>query len=145
VKVRYTKHVGGTLTPATDEEAERMTRFKNGYEYEIEIKTTRNPGFHGKVFAFFEFCYAHWRGDREFMDDRAQFEVFRKNLVALAGYYDELYNIKGEVRIEAKSLAYDNMEQEEFEECYNALIRVALKNIFPGAAKDVEDRLMGFF
>jgi len=122
-----------------------MTRFKTGETYEIEIKLSRNPRFHGKVFAFFNFCYAHWKGDNEFLDEVKQFDVFRANLTVLAGYFDSYYSIKGEPRIEAKSLSYSSMSQEEFEGLYNALIRAALKHIFRGCDKSVENKLTSFF
>ena len=48
--------------------------------------------------------------------------------------------------MEAKSLAYGNMEQEEFERCYNALIKAAIKHIFAGTDdQNVWNQLQGFF
>jgi hypothetical protein len=122
-----------------------MKRFKNGESYEIEIKLQRNAAFHGKVFAFFNFCFDCWASDREFMDEAGQFDVFRKNLTVLAGYYDQYYTISGEMRVEAKSLSYASMEQEEFEQCYSALINAALVHIFPGCDAGVESKLYDFF
>ena len=145
MKIEFIKQPGGVLVPATDLEVEKLTKFRSGEQYTVEMKLSRNPAFHRKAFAFFNFCFAHWRGDNEFMDEAAQFDVFRKNLTCLAGYYDELWNIKGEVRIEAKSLSYGNMSQEEFESCYNALINAAMKHIFKGCDESMYNQLMGFF
>ena len=139
------KQPGGLLVPANDVEAERMKRFKSGVVYPVEIKHGRNPKFHGKVFAFFNFCFEYWQGDREFMDEAGQLDVFRKHLTVLAGYYDTYYAINGDVRIEAKSLAYSSMSQEEFEQCYSALINAALKHIFVNADPSTEQRLLSFF
>ena len=139
------KVAGGNLMPLDDLDNEKMTRFKTGESYEIEIKLTRNPRFHGKVFAFFNFCFAHWKGENDFQDEQGQFDVFRKHLTVLAGYYDSHFNIKGEARIEAKSLSYGNMKQEEFELFYSALIRAAMANLFQGCDKSIENKLMGFF
>jgi len=145
VKLDMLKFHGGQLSPASEYAAERLEKFKNGEQYEIEIKLTRNPQFHAKVFAFFKFCFEHWRSDREFMDERGQFDVFRNNLTVLAGYYDTYYNIKGEPRIEAKSLSFANMDQEDFESCYQALIAAAMRTIFIDCGPDVEERLISFF
>lgn len=145
MKINFRKEAGGMLIPATDLDADRMAKFKTGAIYPVEIKRSRNPDFHGKVFAFFNFCFEHWAGDREFMDEAGQFDVFRKHMTVLAGYYDTFYNIRGDVRVEAKSISYSNMEQEEFEQLYNALIRVAVQNIFVGCDESIENRLMGFF
>ena len=145
MKIDMLKFHGGQLSPANEAAAIALERFKNDEQYEIEIKLTRNPQFHRKVFQFFKFCFEHWRSDREFMNEAGQLDVFRKNLTVLAGYYDTYYTIKGEARIEAKSLAFSSMSQEEFEGAYQALIAAAMRTIFPGCGVEVENQLIGFF
>ena len=145
MKIDFIKQYGGVLVPADDIEAEQMSRFKTGEMYAVDIKLVRNPGFHRKVFQFFSFCFEHWACQREFLNESAQKDVFRKNLTVLAGYYDELVNIKGEIRIEAKSLSFGSMQQDEFEQCYSALINAAIKHIFPGSDENTYNQLMSFF
>lgn len=145
MKLEFYKQAGGILHPASDAIAERLTKFKTGEMYMVEIKRSRNPVFHRKVFAFFNFCFEYWRCDREFLDELKQFEVFRSHLTVVAGYFDELYNLKGEVRIEAKSLAYDSMDDDEFQAFYSALINAAMRTIFQGAGEDIETQLYSFF
>ena len=148
MKVQMIKSAGGVFVPLDDEQAETLKKFRNGEQYEIEIKLSRNPQFHRKVFAFFKFCFDHWSADKtewQFQDEQAQFDTFRKNLTVLAGYFDKTYTIKGDVRIEPKSLAYGNMEQDEFERCYQALITAAIKNIFQGCDRQTEEQLYAFF
>lgn len=145
MKINMIKSPGGNLFPAHDRDAEKLIRFKSGEHYEIEIKLGRNYKFHKKVFAFFNFCFEHWGGDNEFQDEAKQFDVFRANLTVLAGYYDSFYSIKGERRIEAKSLSYSSMSQEEFERLYIALTNAALKNIFKTADELTYNKLIGFF
>lgn len=139
------KEAGGVFRPVNDMEYEKTVKFKTGEQYSVEIKLARNPAFHRKVFAFFNFCFEYWKGDNEFQSESKQFDIFRQHLTCLAGFYDQYSNIHGEVRIEAKSLAFSSMNQEEFEECYNALIRAALKHVFPGADVGIENQLMNFF
>lgn len=145
MKVNVSKQPGGVLIPASDMDAESLTKFKSGNVYEIEIKLPRNPHFHGKVFAFFQYCFANWKSDREFIDEKGQFDLFRKNLTVLAGYYEQYFKIDGSVRVEAKSLSYGSMEQPEFESCYQALIQAAMTNIFTGSDEDTYNKLVGFF
>lgn len=149
MKLEFVKQYGGTLCPASDIVAEKMTKFKSNEVYEIEIKRSRNPQFHSKVFAFFRFCFEYWCADKagfENMDIAAQEEVFRNHLTCLAGYRNEFYKIDGGVRVEAKSLSYANMEQQEFEECYSALINAAIKHVFKGCNDEqILNRLQGFF
>lgn len=139
------KTAGGNLQPFQDMDAEKLTKFKTGETYEIEIKKTRNPAFHRKVFSFFNFCFEFWKGDNEFQCEQKQFDVFRNNLTVLAGYYDAFYSIKGDARIEAKSLSYASMTQEEFEKLYVALTNAAMKHVFKNADELTYNKLIGFF
>ena len=143
------KQPGGLLLPASDGDAERLERFKSGAIYPIEIKQARNPAFHGKVFAFMKFCFDHWAADKtdeRFKTSAAQFDTFRKNLTVLAGYRDITFTIDGRTRVEPKSLSFANMEQDEFEECYSALINAALVHVFGNTSdQKILDKLTGFF
>jgi hypothetical protein len=142
-KYNLTKNAGGVFTPASDLEAKRLERLKTGCVFEVEIVQRRNPKFHGKVFAFFNYVFECWHQGHEFHDEDKQFETFRKELTILAGFYFETYDINGNLKLEAESLSYENMEPEEFERCYNALIRAAIVNV-PAVADD-ENRLLSFF
>ncbi len=142
------KTAGGNLWPADDMAAEKLTRFKTGAVYPIEIKQPRNPLFHGKVFAFFNFCFEYWDGTArfEYLDHEAQFDEFRSKLTILSGYYIETWDpFTGELKLKAKSIAFGNMEQDEFEQLYNALIRVAIAKVFINCDSSIENKLMDFF
>lgn len=115
-----------------------LQKFKNGEMYKVEVKRFRNPAFHRKVFAFFKFCFDHWAAEKtklQYVDEVTQFDTFRKDLTVLAGFSVAIYTINGGVRLEPKSLAFGNMEQDEFERCYSALINAAMRTIF----KDCDD------
>jgi len=71
--------------------------------------------------------------------------VFRSHLTVLAGYYDSFAGIDGRVRVEAKSISYSNMTQEEFEQLYSALINAAIKHIFGDADENTRNQLYNFF
>lgn len=149
MKVEMVKMQGGTFCPVDENQAEVLKKFRNGEQYEVEIKLTRNPQFHRKVFSFFKFCFEHWAADKtdwKYFDERKQFDTFRKHLTVLAGFKDVSYTIDGRVRVEAKSLSYGNMEQDEFEQCYNALINAALKHIFGNTTdQNIINQLYAFF
>lgn len=150
MKLEMIKAHGGCLMPGSDEIADKLTKFKSGEMYEIEIKRTRNPAFLRKAFAFFNFCFDNWAADKveqlENMDESGQKQVFRKWLTCKAGYYDSYFNPEGGIRIEAKSLSFGNMTQEEFEACYSALINAAIKLVFKNTTDEVIlNRLQGFF
>lgn len=147
--IEMVKMVGGSFAPADEMFLPVLQGFKNGEVYQVEIKRSRNPAFHRKVFAFFKFCFNHWSAENtelEFQSEVKQFDTFRKNLTVLAGFKEITYTIDGRMRIEAQSLSFANMEQDEFEQCYSALINAAIKHIF-GNTKDenIINQLYAFF
>ena len=144
MKFNAQKLAGGILSPASDIDAEKLTKLKTGEIYELSVKRTRNPQFHKKVFALLNFSFQYWKSDREFMDEAGQFDVFRAQLTVMAGYYDAYYKLDGSARIEAKSLSYGNMSQQEFEAFYSALINTVMDKVFRGCDKETENKLMGF-
>ena len=147
MKVNFIKQPGGVLVPADDLESEKLTKFKTGSMYEVDIKLVRNPQFLAKAMVFFQYCQAHWDGDKvmEHGTPQAQFDRFRKDMTILAGYYEQTVRLNGDTRIEAKSLSFGSMEEDEFQECYKALIAVAMKHIFKGSDDEVYNKLVGFF
>lgn len=147
MKVEMVKMAGGALAPASDIEAEKMAKFKTGLTYSVELKgsRSRNQAFHGKMFAFFNFCFEYWKSDREFLSEAKQFDHFRKELTKIAGFYEQYWDINGNLHIEAKSLEYGKMNPEEFAECYSAIVNAAMKHIFVNADYDIENKLMSFF
>jgi len=147
MKVDFIKQPGGVLIPSSEIDVEKMTKFKTGEYYPVDIKLCRNPQFHRKVMAFFTFCMEYWAGEQvmEFGSHSAQFDRFRYDLTILAGYYIQTTRIDGSVRLEAKSIAFGNMEEEEFRELYTALINAASKHIFKDPSESIYNQLLSFF
>ena len=150
MKVNFIKQAGGILSPASEIEAYRLKRIKSGLVYEIDIKggEKRNRGYHGKVFLFMNFCFEYWSGCNTHVDyqvEEAQFEYFRKQLAIKAGYFDYVVNLEGSTMIQARSLSYDAMSQEEFEQFGSAIINSAIATIFQGADEQTCNRLYSFF
>ena len=142
------KQAGGVFIPASDIEAEKMTRFKTGLTFPVDIKQSRNQKFHGKVFSFFTYCFDYWQEKNrlEFADESKQFDYFRKELTKIAGFYNQVFDLRGNFTIEAKSLAFGSMGQDEFESCYKALIDAAMVEIFKDMNdQDYYNKLAGFF
>lgn len=147
--INMVKGAGGTFVPADEMYLPSLQHFQNGEVYEVEIKRHRNPSFHRKVFAFLKFCFDHWTAQNtewEFQDELKQFDTFRKNLTVLAGFKEVTYTIDGRLRVEPQSLSFGNMDQDEFESCYNALINAAMKHVFNGTNDpEILDKLVSFF
>lgn len=142
-KYNLIKLPGGAFAPANDVEAERLERLKSGCTFEVDIKQSRNQKFHGKVFAFFTFCFEYYFNE-SVNGNFEKFEWMRKRLTVAAGFYIEFETPKGTFK-EPKSLSFATMEQEEFEACYKSLIQTAMNSIFKGCDNSMYDRLYSFF
>lgn len=103
----------------------------------------RNPGFHKKAFALFNMAFDLWEPgeiDSKYGTPQKNFDRFRKDLVILAGYYEIYIRVDGSTRVEAKSLRFDKMDNDEFAACYSAIIDVLLAKI-PQMANMTKDEV----
>lgn len=117
---------------ATDADREAAKRHRVGQEVTLEAKTTRNGKFHRKYFALLNLGFEYWQTDDREHKGRAvakNFERFRKDVAILAGHYDPVWNLAGEMRLEARSISFANMSDEEFEKLYEATIQILIDKV----------------
>lgn len=127
----------GAFVPATDEDHEVAKRFKVGETVRMELRLMRNGGFHRKFFALLKIAYDLWAESmpaREYHGRpvRPEFDRFRRDVTIMAGFFRPVWNARGELRVEAESIAWGSMTQERFEKLYSATIDVILEKILPG-------------
>lgn len=147
MKVMVTKVQGGILVPMDDHEAEKLKKLKNNEDYEANIPIPINPKFRSKIHVFFKFCFDHWDGNKihPHCTELEQRERFRKDLTILAGFKVQTIRLDGTFRTEAKSLAFENMEEDEFSECYHAVIQAAMSHVFRTDDESYYNKLKSFF
>lgn len=136
---------GGTLAPATDEDAELLRKIKAGAAVRVEVKQVRNYKFLQKWFTLAKYAFDIWSETIEPMEYKGQavapeFDRFRKDLIILCGHFNAVYNVRGEVRLEAKSISFAGMTEETFEALYSKTIDVILAKILGGRGM-TEDKL----
>lgn len=141
----------GALVPADQQGIEYLAKLKLGMGIRAKVKKVNNPAFHRKMMALFNLAFDAWEpGEKEYKGIKVEkeFERFRKDVTILAGFYDTSIDLNGNVRLTAKSLAFENMEQDERERVYSAVINVVLQRILKNYTRDdldrVLDQLMGF-
>ena len=128
----------GSLAPYGDDSIQQAQKIKAGRLVHAKITQPRNPLFHRKLFALFGLIFDIWSETippREYKGEPVQRsrERLRKDVIILAGYYEPVYCVNSELRLEAKSIAFGSMSELEFETFYSAVIDVALQKIFkPG-------------
>lgn len=122
-----TRTPSGALAPADAETAAFVGALKVGQGLRADVVRVRSVPFHRKAFALFNYAFDLWDAPAaEFKGEPIAkcFDRFRKDITILAGYYETSVRLNGEIRIEAKSLAFDKMEADEFAECYKAILGV---------------------
>lgn len=156
MKCYFRKMPGGLLVPDNDETAAYMQKVKTGDVVSGEFKKPRNYKFLQKTMCLFKYCFDHFAEtmvehhlDYHGVKAEPSEDVFRKNLIVLAGHYSVTYDIFGKVRLEAKSLAYANCTEEEAERIYSDVINAALKHVFKlsmdeAELKKIVDTILGY-
>ena len=145
MKILMIKQPGGVFVPASETEADKTTRFKNGSFCEFEVKQKRNGPFHRKFFAMLNVGFdAFEPGIKEHkgMPVQKNFDRFRKDVIAAAGFYDVVVNINGDVRAEAHSISFSKASEEEFEKIYSAVCNVLLLKVLRNYTRDDLDSVV---
>jgi hypothetical protein len=128
----FTKLPNGDLRPFCDDAKAVVQRWKSGDVVRAEFAKMRNGQFFKKWWALVKVGFELWeesgrRGEYNGQEVLPVFEKYRKDITVLAGYYHPVINIRGAVRVEADSISFAKMSEENFERLYSATINAILK------------------
>lgn len=136
----------GVMVPADPESEQRIEKMKVGDIIRGDFKKMRNPKNHRRFFALMKLAYDSWEptgpvknGDP--VPNKSP-EVMRKQLIILAGYHEHSWNLDGTLRLEAKSMSFGNMEEDEFSEMFSAVVQVIIDKILVNYTHDDVDRVV---
>lgn len=145
MKINVVKH-NGKLVPATDQDREKLSKLGQGEYLTVEIKKVRNPKFHRKYFALVNFGF-------ENQEDYANQDHYRKAMQVMAGYsvpvifptktdeqkrkmiawlkkmLDNLANAKPVILPFPKSIAFEKMDETEFEGLFSLVLDVICNHL----------------
>lgn len=112
----------------------RIKHLEPGEVIEVSFKLIRNSRFHRKFFALLNLAFDAWEPNRTHKQYRGipvtkNFERFRKDVVIQAGFYEQTFDLKGGLQLEAKSISFSNMDDVEFDHLYNAVLDVLLSGV----------------
>ena len=120
----------------------------------IEFVIPRNSKFHRKFFAMLNFAFDAWEPERKRKTYKGRpvaknFERFRKDVLIMAGFYDQTFDLQGRMTLEAHSISFSNMDDMEFERVYSAVADVILDHVLTGYSGREEldrvvDQMVGF-
>lgn len=130
----------------------RMTSMQPGELISVDMTFPRNPRFHRKFFALLQVGFEAWEPGFEATHKGEpvgkDFERFRKDVTIMAGFYEPVFALDGTLELEAKSIAFANMDDAEFERVYSAVADVLLAKVLRNHSRaDLDaavDRILGF-
>lgn len=140
----YLRKTISGLVPDREEDAEALKRFKLGDVVKAEVTFPRNIRFFRKWWALAKVGFGLWEETGVRAEYKGQiilpnFEKFRKDVIILTGHCHPVLNVRGELRLEADSIAFGNMGEETFENLYQGTLTTITHKIMRG--KVSEDRL----
>jgi hypothetical protein len=136
------------LVPADIDSAEAIGKVKVGAVIRVKFSRVRNYVYHQKFFVMAKFAFDHWEPGElpspkwEGVMPEKNFDRFRKDLIIQAGYYEATYRLDKSTRIEAKSISFGSMDQEEFEELYSSVVDVVLKHVLKNYTEEELERVV---
>lgn len=114
---------------ADSESATAADSHKLGSVVQATIVKPRSHKFQKKFFALLRFAFDYWepssgeaQADYKGTPIEKDFDRFRSDITILCGFYTPVWNARGELRLEAKSIAFNEMEPEDFQRLYNTAI-----------------------
>jgi hypothetical protein len=114
----------------------------------IEFVIPRNAKFHRKFFSMLNFAFDAWEPGRKRKSYKGKpvaknFERFRKDILIMAGFYDQTFDLQGRMTLEAHSISFANMDDAEFERVYSAVATVILEHVLTGySGREELDRVI---
>lgn len=139
------KGAGGTLLPCDEGAREYIDKLNMGMGVRAKITKMRNPKFHRKFFGMLDVGFdAFEPEEKEFrgLPCQKNRKRFRKDVIIAAGFFDPVISLNGEVRAEAKSISFSNMDDIEFEQVYSAVANVLLQRVLKNYTRDDLDRVV---
>jgi len=136
------------LVPDGAEASEWFSKAKPGARVIAKVTIPRNGRFHRKFFAMLNVAYQNWdkpQIDTPFGPAECSYDAFRNDVVVMAGYHELRGNTRGEWRLKAKSIAFANMDEAEFQKLYSAVVDVILAKFLTNWTGEDMDRAVENF
>lgn len=132
------------LAPKYDSDREEFSRLKRNTDVLVEVGQKRNYEFHKKFFALLKLTYDNFP---EWMEDNLNVhsvEDLRTRLKIDLGLYEVSHYGNLSVII-PKSIAFDKMDETEFEKFYKMSVNHILKNYLKGVTNEqIEEEIWKF-
>ena len=126
-----------SLLPDNDEAKTFISRSKQGDVIQCDMSIPRNGKFLRKYFSLLKVAYDNYPGEN------MSLEVFREQIIILAGYHTQHQSFDGRVILKAESISFAKMSETDFEKLYSRTIDVILEKVLPGtSAGEIDSAVM---
>lgn len=120
--------VGDYLIPADERARDLVASLRQGQGVSLAAKRVRNVGYHRRFFALLRLAFDYWEPGEALTHSgapvRKDFERFREDVLILAGQYRASFGLDGSVRLDARSISFASMGEDEFRQVYRAVFDV---------------------
>lgn len=123
------RRVMDRLVPADKVSADDLANLPANVDLKCVITRPRNARHHAKYFALVSAIFPH-------QSAYPTLKALHDELKIAVGYsYESRDLITGEVRTHADSIAFDKLDQTEFEPVYERIVEAVLKYVLPGVGR----------
>jgi hypothetical protein len=120
MKLQLVKTLDGKLMADGEESLQAINNIKSGDLIIVEYKPSRNYKFHKKLFGLLGVILEN-QSHYKTVDNILEMVKFK------AGYFDTIVTHKGKKHYKTKSIAFENMDEVEFQKFYNSALDVAFE------------------
>lgn len=143
----YLRKVPHGFVPDTEKDWEAAKRFRLGQVVKAEMVNPRNLRFFRKWWALIGVGFELWeesgvRAEYKGEEVAPNMERFRKDVTILAGFGYPVVNLRGDVRMEAESIAFGSMSEERFDKLYQATLATIVHKVMRGRVSEEQLRQM---
>jgi hypothetical protein len=124
------------LIPMYDSDLEEKKKLTLDQEYWGEFKKARNYKFLKKFMALIRY------GNENSKTVEMPFDAYREYITMKAGYFEH-YSTPTKTFFRAKSIAFDNMDEETFQDVYSRVLDEIIKDT-EATKEDIEKELSSF-
>lgn len=132
----FCKNTEQGFIPVYDSDLEEKRKLKLGEVYSFSVKMERNYQFHKKFMALCKL------GCENSKSVNMPHKSYYKYAVMKAGYF-ETYQIPKGIMVLPKSIAFENMEEDEFREVYDRVLQFIADDI-QADKHTIENELLSF-
>jgi hypothetical protein len=146
----------GTVRGHSQDDLDKIERYKRfrerlepGEFYHLKYWQSPDPVLHRRLMALFRLGFDHWEPERarkrltfKGMPIEKNYDQFRKMVTIRAGYYEQFFDLKGRMQLEAQSLKYDEMTDDEKRELLSKVIDVLLDDVLTNYKREDVERVV---